>query len=121
MYTFIILIFSGLNINPPQPCQPGFYCPLQSPAPNRFPCPAGTYSTRADLKESAECTVCPESFYCTGQYQRMKEREREINEKFECYQKSPSTEFYHSFLKQYQKYSNDTCFILQNHTKTCKK
>ena len=59
-------VFLDNSTNPPKPCWPGYYCPLQSPSPEKFPCPAGTYSDRADLYEAAQCYVCPQGSYCEG-------------------------------------------------------
>lgn len=52
--------------NPPKPCKPGYYCPSQTPAPDRYPCPEGTFSSRADLTAASECTKCTASYYCSG-------------------------------------------------------
>ena len=55
------------SANPPLPCLPGYYCPPMTPSPDRFPCPAGTYSDRSDLAAADECTPCPPSKYCEGE------------------------------------------------------
>ena len=62
------LLPAGVTINPAQPCGQGHYCPLQTPAPDRFPCPAGTYTNRSDLYDASQCTICPQEYYCNGQY-----------------------------------------------------
>jgi hypothetical protein len=56
--------FAGTN--PPMNCEPGYYCPSQTPAPNRYPCPAGYYSPSANLTRAEECTICPAGEYCLG-------------------------------------------------------
>ncbi|XP_064629316.1 zonadhesin-like [Lineus longissimus] len=57
---------TGLNYNGPQPCATGHYCPEGSPSPNRFPCPAGTYTRKSNLWKAEQCTICDERFFCEG-------------------------------------------------------
>ena len=64
-HTFVC-VHSGITINPAQPCGLGHYCPLQTPTPDRYPCPAGTYTNRSDLHEESQCTICPQGYYCNG-------------------------------------------------------
>ncbi|XP_026229838.1 uncharacterized protein LOC113171590 [Anabas testudineus] len=44
------------------PCQPGFYCPVESVTP--VPCPKGTYGLTADAVSIDSCLVCPPHHYC---------------------------------------------------------
>ncbi|EDO40913.1 predicted protein, partial [Nematostella vectensis] len=49
------------------PCPPGTYGDRPgTPSPTKFPCPPGTYTVRSDLYDAAQCTVCPERYYCLG-------------------------------------------------------
>ena len=50
----------------PSDCEQGHYCPLQTPSPDRYPCPAGTYTTESNLASADECTPCPAGQYCLG-------------------------------------------------------
>ena len=59
------------SANPPRPCEQGHYCPFQTPSPDRFPCPAGTYSDRSDLWSADQCTPCPAGEYCLGTYEHL--------------------------------------------------
>ena len=52
--------------NPPKPCMPGYYCPVQTPSPTRYSCPSGTYSDRSDLAAPEDCYICPQTQYCHG-------------------------------------------------------
>ncbi len=65
---FYLLYLSGETVNGPQPCKPGYYCPLQTPSPDRFPCPEGTYSPLSNLSRADQCTPCTEGYYCLGKY-----------------------------------------------------
>ena len=57
---------TGLNFSQPLPCAQGHYCPMGTPAPNKFPCPPGTYTESSDLTSAMECSVCPEGTFCVG-------------------------------------------------------
>ena len=50
----------------PQPCKQGYYCPAMTTAPDRWPCPPGTFSNRSDLTDASECTNCTAGYYCRG-------------------------------------------------------
>lgn len=69
--------------NPPQPCEPGYYCPgavLENIAGNRAssldpascpvgqlcPCPAGRYGIADNLQDWEECLACPPGRFCEG-------------------------------------------------------
>ena len=58
---------TGVNLNPMQPCKPGYFCPKGTPVGNRNPCPPGTYSNSSSLASSAECQDCPPGSYCYGE------------------------------------------------------
>ena len=55
---------SGYNFSKPQFCAQGHYCPLGTPAPNKFPCPRGSFTGRNNLTSVVECSVCPKGYYC---------------------------------------------------------
>ena len=57
---------TGFNFSQPLPCAQGHYCPLGTPAPNKFPCPPGTFTASSNLTSAVECTVCPANHYCIG-------------------------------------------------------
>lgn len=57
---------TGFNFSAPLTCAQGHYCPPGTPAPSKFPCPPGTYTTRSDLTSALECSICPEGHYCRG-------------------------------------------------------
>lgn len=68
----------------PVDCVQGYYCPGTPPPSNgveitlgayagvttsyvtEFPCPAGSYSSQANLYASDQCSPCPAGEYCTG-------------------------------------------------------
>lgn len=56
----------GETISPPQPCGQGSYCPLMTPAVDRYPCPPGTFSNRSDLYQESQCSFCTQGYYCIG-------------------------------------------------------
>ncbi|TYZ59327.1 hypothetical protein PybrP1_004972 [[Pythium] brassicae (nom. inval.)] len=45
-------------------CSPGYYCPLGTESPTKFPCPSGTYTSKTWLFEPSQCDDCPPGFYC---------------------------------------------------------
>uniref|UniRef100_K3WJP5 Tyrosine-protein kinase ephrin type A/B receptor-like domain-containing protein n=1 Tax=Globisporangium ultimum (strain ATCC 200006 / CBS 805.95 / DAOM BR144) TaxID=431595 RepID=K3WJP5_GLOUD len=45
-------------------CSPGYYCPLGTAYPTKFPCPSGTYTSKTWLFESSQCDDCPPGYYC---------------------------------------------------------
>ena len=47
-------------------CAPGHYCPTGTPSTTSFDCSPGRYSSRDDLKEDDECTICDQGTYCSG-------------------------------------------------------
>ncbi|RUS80253.1 hypothetical protein EGW08_011982, partial [Elysia chlorotica] len=57
---------TGVTISPPQPCGLGHYCPLMTPAVDRYPCEPGTFTSRSDLKMQSECSICTQGYYCIG-------------------------------------------------------
>ena len=57
---------TGFNFSEPLPCAQGHYCPVGTPATNKFPCPPGTFTDSSNLTSSSECTACPEGHYCIG-------------------------------------------------------
>ena len=57
---------TGFNFSQPLPCAQGYYCPLGTPAPNKFPCPPGTFTELSNLTSALECSICPERHYCSG-------------------------------------------------------
>ena len=60
---------SGMDsVNGPQPCKPGYYCPLQTPRLDSFPCPAGTYSNNSALYAASQCDICDAGYYCIGKF-----------------------------------------------------
>ena len=69
--TWLFFFSSGETVNPPQPCKPGYYCPLQTPSPDRFPCPEGTFSPAANLSRADQCTNCTQGYYCLGKLSPM--------------------------------------------------
>ena len=69
MNIFLYCLPLGVTFNPPQPCGLGHYCPLQTPAPDRYPCPPGTFTNSSSLYEESQCSVCTEGYYCIGKFQ----------------------------------------------------
>lgn len=63
-YVFSYWCFLILGMTYPNPCQPGFYCPIGSA--NQHPCPSGSYGNQSELAESSECTLCDPGAYCMG-------------------------------------------------------
>lgn len=57
---------TGFNFSQSLPCALGHYCPLGTPASNKFPCPPGTFTDFSNLTSATECSVCPEGHYCIG-------------------------------------------------------
>lgn len=51
-----------------QTCAAGYYCPLKSIRAERYPCPAGTFSSDTDLTDSSECSECTAGHYCPKGY-----------------------------------------------------
>ena len=51
---------TGVVANVALDCSQGHYCPLGTPSPTSFPCPAGTYTAASNLTAESECTTCPE-------------------------------------------------------------
>lgn len=45
-------------------CQAGYYCTEGTKYQTQFACPAGKYSTRANLTHVDECEDCPKGHYC---------------------------------------------------------
>lgn len=62
MFSYGCFLFLGMTY--PNPCQPGFYCPIGSA--NQHPCPSGSYGNQSKLAESSECTLCDPGAYCMG-------------------------------------------------------
>ncbi|XP_067826821.1 multiple epidermal growth factor-like domains protein 11 [Heptranchias perlo] len=52
--------------NPPQPCKPGFYCPLHTPRFDSYPCPPGTFSPNPGNVDVIDCALCTPGNYCEG-------------------------------------------------------
>ena len=55
---------SGGGIAVSGPCAKGHVCPAGSTYATQYPCTAGTYSSRTDLFDLAQCTECPPGSYC---------------------------------------------------------
>lgn len=55
---------TGGNQKAPVLCAPGHYCPAGTATPDQYPCAAGTYSNKTNLKEQDECTPCERGWYC---------------------------------------------------------
>lgn len=64
-------------IEPKDQCDQGYFCPKRQNVSNPFPCPAGKHCPRgsaepkdcpagtfAENPTSADCTTCPEGYYC---------------------------------------------------------
>lgn len=45
-------------------CSAGYYCPLGTASPTKFPCPSGTYTSKTWLFEPSQCDDCPPGYYC---------------------------------------------------------
>ncbi|KAJ9462455.1 Myosin heavy chain, partial [Diplonema papillatum] len=45
-------------------CHPGHFCPRGTALPEQYPCPAGSYSFRTDLKRQQDCEICWRGFAC---------------------------------------------------------
>ncbi|GAB9469615.1 hypothetical protein Gpo141_00006888 [Globisporangium polare] len=45
-------------------CNAGYYCPLGTPSPTKFPCPSGTYTSKPWLFDPSQCDDCPPGSYC---------------------------------------------------------
>ncbi|GMF37121.1 unnamed protein product [Phytophthora fragariaefolia] len=50
----------------PVKCLQGYYCPLQTPSPTRYPCLAGSFGDQGGLASSKECAPCPPGKFCSG-------------------------------------------------------
>ena len=57
---------TGFNFSEPLPCAQGHYCPLGTPASNKYPCPPGTFTELSNLTSAAECSICTAGHYCIG-------------------------------------------------------
>ncbi|KAL0230075.1 hypothetical protein PCE1_003639 [Barthelona sp. PCE] len=53
-------------INPDEECDEGHYCPEGTSVIDAYPCPAGTFTSRTNLTDQTECTICPAGFACSG-------------------------------------------------------
>lgn len=50
----------------PVSCSSGHYCPEGTRFPTEFPCAAGTYTDKTNLRAQDGCTECPKGYYCDG-------------------------------------------------------
>ena len=53
-------------MNPPKPCQEGFFCPQGTPSAFNNPCPPGTFSDKTKNMKAKDCEICTPGFYCSG-------------------------------------------------------
>ena len=55
---------AGGEATPTGACAQGHYCRVGTTAPDEFPCPAGTYTTRTNASSTGDCDRCPVGHYC---------------------------------------------------------
>lgn len=48
----------------PLDCAMGHYCPSGTGSPTQFPCAAGSYTNKTNLKAQDECTPCTRGWFC---------------------------------------------------------
>ena len=48
----------------PVACAMGHYCPAGTASPTQYPCAAGSWTNRTNLKAQEECTPCPRGWFC---------------------------------------------------------
>jgi hypothetical protein len=62
--TWACLIGTGGQQKPPVACAAGHYCPAGTGSPTQWPCAAGSWTNKTNLKAQAECELCPRGKYC---------------------------------------------------------
>lgn len=62
--TYACLLGTGGQQKPPTACARGHYCPRGTETPTQFPCAAGSWTNKTNLKEQSECEQCPRGYYC---------------------------------------------------------